>query len=68
MNNKVFELLDLTDQDIAQKYRGWDKGDCSDSGLVQILLYQTIKQHRKENGEYRNREDDDLFEMLNKRL
>jgi hypothetical protein len=32
-------------------YRVWDKGDCSEIGLCEILLAQMIREHKNENGE-----------------
>ena len=48
----IEKLLDLEDSEIMQLYRSWDKGDCSEVGLCEILLFQLIKEHKKENGQF----------------
>ena len=48
----IESLLDLNDEEIRQEYYRWDKGDCSEVGLCEILLYQLIKEHKKQNGIY----------------
>jgi hypothetical protein len=53
--NKIEEiekLLNLDDYEIYDLYRSWDKGDCSLVVLIEILLFQEIKNHKKENGQY----------------
>ena len=63
MNTKIEiieSLLDLYDNDIKTLYHSWDKGDCSLVGLIEILLYQEIKNHKKENGDYYNTDYDDI--------
>jgi hypothetical protein len=52
MRNTIENLLDLNDENIKREYRSWDKGDCSLVGLIEILLYQEIQKHKKENGLY----------------
>jgi hypothetical protein len=49
---EVEKLLNLEDHEIYDLYRSWDKGDCSLVGLIEILLFQEIKNHKKENGQY----------------
>ena len=39
-------------------YNSWDKGDCSFIGLIEIYLFQNIKKHKEENGEYYNTDYD----------
>lgn len=48
----IESLLDLNDEEIATMHRMWDKGDCSIVGITEIFLYQCIKKHKQENGEY----------------
>ena len=38
----------------------WDKGDCSDVGLCEILLSQLIREHKQENGFYYDRDYDKI--------
>ncbi len=56
MENKrreiIEKLLNLEDEEIKQEYNRWDKGDCSEIGLCEILLYQLIKEHKQQNGEW----------------
>jgi hypothetical protein len=58
--DKIIELLDLEDEEIKSLYNGWDKGDCSVIGLCEILLHQEMKKHKKENGEWYDR---DIYEI-----
>lgn len=44
----IDELIDQDDPEIKQMYFGWDKGDCSLVGLVELYLYQCIKKHKSE--------------------
>ena len=53
-------LLNLEDEEIKQLWMRWDKGDCSEVGLCEILLYQTIKEHKKANGEYYDRDYNEI--------
>jgi hypothetical protein len=43
-----------------QNYMGWDKGDCSEVGLCEILLDQLIRKHKEENGEWYDRDYDEI--------
>ena len=56
----IESLLDLNNPEIKQLYNSWDKGDCSEVGLCEILLYQLIWEHKKENGAYYNRDYDQI--------
>jgi hypothetical protein len=58
--NDIEALLDLTDPEISQMYRSWDMGDCSLVGLIEILLCQTIKNHKQENGAYYDSDYDQI--------
>ena len=51
-NLTIKRLLDFNDEEIAELYNIWDKGDCSLVGLTEIYLYQCIKKHKQENGDY----------------
>jgi len=42
----------MNDPTTKVKYMRWDKGDCSEVGLCEILLDQLIREHKDENGEY----------------
>ena len=48
----IENLIDLADAEIKSLYMRWDKGDCSEVGLCEILLYQIIKEHKLQNGEF----------------
>tara|TARA_B110000977_G_scaffold142169_1_gene180368 strand:- start:665 stop:874 length:210 start_codon:yes stop_codon:yes gene_type:complete len=56
----IESLLDFKDDEIKQLHWSWDKGDCSLVGLTEIYLYQCIKKHKKENGEYYDRDYDQI--------
>ena len=58
--NTIESLLDLNDDEIKQLYNGWDKGDCSLVGLTEIYLYQCIKKHKQENGDYYDTDYDNI--------
>ena len=58
--NHVEKILHLNDPKIKRLYDSWDKGDCSLIGIVEILLYQSIHEHIKENGEYYNHDIDQI--------
>jgi len=64
MENKrreiIEELLNLEDEEIKQEYSRWDKGDCSEVGLCEILLYQLIKEHKQQNKEYYDTDYDNI--------
>lgn len=53
-------LLNMEDSEIRTMWMGWDKGDCSEVGLCEILLYQLIKEHKQENGIYYNNDYDQI--------
>lgn len=67
MNNDIGSiippLLNLNDEEIVWRFNSWDKSDCSDIGLVKILLIQLLRDHIKENGDYA---DQDFVELLHK--
>jgi hypothetical protein len=46
-SSKIEELLDFSDDEVRSAYNSWDKGDCSRSGLVKILLEQVQKEDDK---------------------
>jgi len=50
MIKKIKNLLNLENPEIWQLYLKWDKGDCSEVGLCEILLRQLINKHKDENG------------------
>lgn len=50
--NQIEAMLDLQDEEIKSMYNKWDKGDCSEIGLCEILLFQLIKEHKTQNGQY----------------
>lgn len=54
----IERLLDLEDEEILSFYMHWDKGDCSVIGLIEILLFQEIKKHKEEMGNYYNTDYD----------
>ena len=60
MRDKIEELLDMDDPITKQNYWGWDKGDCSEVGLCEILLDQLIRKHKEENGEYYDTDYDQI--------
>jgi hypothetical protein len=60
MKDKLTALLDLNDPATKQSYDRWDKGDCSDVGLCEILLRQLINKHKNENGEFYNTDYDEI--------
>jgi hypothetical protein len=60
MKDKIEELLNLEDPEIKSLYNSWDKGDCSDVGLCEILLYQLIKEHKESNGEFYDKDYDQI--------
>jgi len=58
---KILEsLIDLNNEEIRKEYMRWDKGDCSEVGLCEILLFQLIKEHKEQNGEYYNTDYDQI--------
>jgi hypothetical protein len=54
-------FIDKSDPHILNLWMTWDKGDCSIVGLLEILLHQEIKKHKKENGEYYDRDYDKII-------
>jgi len=58
--NKIEELINLDDPEINMLYRSWDKGDCSEVGICEILLYQIIKEHKEANGDYYDTDYDQI--------
>ena len=48
--NTIESLLNFKDPETRRLHMSWDKGDCSEIGLCEILLYQLIKEHKEENG------------------
>lgn len=63
MENKreiVESLLDLNNVGIKELYSSWDGSDCSLIGLIEILLYQEIKNHKLLNGKYYDTDYDNI--------
>jgi len=60
MRDRIEELLDMDDPITKQNYLGWDKGDCSEVGLCEILLDQLIRKHKEENGTYYDTDYDQI--------
>lgn len=56
----IEKLLDFNDMEIKQLYNSWDKGDCSLVGIAELYLYQCIKKHKQENGEYSDTDYDNI--------
>jgi len=56
----IESLLDFKDDEIKQLHWSWDRGDCSLVGLSEIYLYQCIKKHKQENGEYYDTDYDQI--------
>ena len=53
MNRRdIIELLNMEDPITKQHWMSWDKGDCSEIGLCEILLAQLIREHKEANGLY----------------
>lgn len=48
----VEKLLDMENPTTRANHAGWDKGDCSDVGMVRILMIQTIEEEIEDRGEY----------------
>lgn len=53
-------FLNLDDPEIKQLWMKWDKGDGSEVGLCEILLYQIIKEHKEANGDFYDRDYDEI--------
>jgi hypothetical protein len=62
MNNReqIESLLNMEDPITKLHYMSWDKGDCSEVGLCEILLAQLIRAHKQENGEWYNTDYDEI--------
>lgn len=57
----IENLLNLEDYDIKRLYMSWDKDDCSIIGLIEILLLQEIRKHKKKNGSYHDNDFDQII-------
>ena len=57
---QIESLLNMEDPVTKLHYMSWDKGDCSEVGLCEILLSQFIREHKQENGEWYNRDFDQI--------
>ena len=53
-------LLNMEDPITKLNYMRWDKGDCSEVGLCEILLSQLIREHKNENGEWYDTDYDQI--------
>jgi|TARA_R110000744_G_scaffold91689_1_gene177840 hypothetical protein len=60
MRDKIEELLDMSDTITKSNYMIWDKGDCSEVGLCEILLDQLIRKHKEDNSEYYDTDYDQI--------
>tara|TARA_R110000824_G_scaffold320133_1_gene507089 strand:- start:289 stop:483 length:195 start_codon:yes stop_codon:yes gene_type:complete len=60
MRDKIEELLNMDDPITKLNWMGWDKGDCSEVGLCEILLDQLIREHKEENGQYYDSDYDQI--------
>ena len=60
MKNEIEKLLNLDNPEIYQLYMKWDKGDCSEVGLCEILLRQLINKHKEENGIHYDMDYDEI--------
>lgn len=62
MNRKdaIESLLNMDDPITKQNWMSWDKKDCSEVGLCEILLSQLIREHKQENGEWYNTDYDEI--------
>ena len=60
MRDKIEELLDMSDPITKSNYMRWDKGDCSEVGLCEILLDQLIRKHNEDNCGYYNADYDKI--------
>ena len=54
MIEQIELLLNMSDPITKQHWMRWDKGDCSEIGLCEILLTQLIREHKNKNGQYYN--------------
>jgi hypothetical protein len=57
---QIEALLNLEDPITQQHWMAWDKGDCSEVGLCEILLAQLIREHKSENGVYYDTDYDQI--------
>lgn len=57
---EIEKKLNLDDPEIKMLHNTWDKGDCSLVGIVEIYLYQCIKNHKEENGSYYDKDYDKI--------
>ena len=57
---KIESMLNMNDPITKQHYMTWDKGDCSEVGLCEILLLQLIREHKQENGHYYETDYDNI--------
>ncbi len=64
LTDAVEKLLDSNDSHTKDLYHSWDKGDCSEAGLVKILLIQTLREHVAMNGEYADVDQVKLLKLL----
>jgi hypothetical protein len=48
----IESMLNMEDLITKQHWMSWDKGDCSEIGLCEILLAQLIREHKEVNGLY----------------
>ena len=60
ISEQLEALLNLEDPITKQHWMAWDKGDCSDVGLCEILLAQLIREHKSENGHYYDTDYDQI--------
>jgi hypothetical protein len=58
--NHIKSLLNRLDEQTEKDYQKWDKGDCSEIGLCEILLKQLIREHKEHNGEYYDTDYDQI--------
>jgi hypothetical protein len=56
----IESLINLNDPAIESLYNRWDKGDCSEVGLCEILLRQIINEHKAENGSFYDTDYDQI--------
>ena len=48
----IESMLNMEDPITKQHWMSWDKGDCSEIGLCEILLAQLIRENKEANGLY----------------
>jgi hypothetical protein len=60
IRDTIESMLDMDDPITKSNYMSWDKGDCSEVGLCEILLSQLIRQHKKENGDWYDTDYDQI--------